>query len=216
MSSPRTVTAVAVKPSKSAPKAITTGDKIKPILIPPLEITQTVIEIVGTSPLITHKWSEKAKKEMRDKHMGHATLKKEPKDPDADFNAARYLDAKGRDCVPGLAFKNAAVEAGVMVNVFKTTLRKAFFVTDELIPLTFKGRPVMREDMVRNSNGQPDIRYRPMYEEWSCKVKVQFNPRMITAEQLVNLFNNAGASVGICEWRPEKDGIFGRFQVKLG
>lgn len=37
------------------------------IQIPPIEIKTYVLRIVGDSPLITHAWSEKAKKEMRDK-----------------------------------------------------------------------------------------------------------------------------------------------------
>jgi hypothetical protein len=197
------------------PSAPAAPGKTQMIFIPKIEVVQTVIEVVGISGLITHKWSEKAKQEMRDKQMGNARATKAFKVPEDDFNGARYIDAEGRDCVPALAFKNAAVEAGVQVNVFKTTLRKAFFVHGELLPLILNGPPRMREDMVRVGQGTADLRYRPEYVEWGCKIPVEFNPRLISPEILVNLFDNAGYSIGICEWRPEKDGGFGRFRVKL-
>jgi hypothetical protein len=200
-------------------------DKGQVIFIPRIEVIQTTIEVRGITPLIVHAWSEKAKKEMRDKQMGVASKKKEFKVPENDFNGARYRDLQGRDCAPALAFKNAAVEAGVLAGVFKTILRKALFVLGDWIPIldqdgqpySDKGtRPVMREDMVRVGQGTADLRYRPMYEKWSCKVPVEFNPRIISAEQLMNLFDNAGYSIGLCEWRPEKDGQFGRFRVRVG
>jgi hypothetical protein len=36
---------------------------------------------------------------------------------------------------------------------------------------------------------------------------------MISDEQIVNLFWRAGYQVGIGDWRPEKNGDFGRFTV---
>jgi hypothetical protein len=44
-------------------------------------------------------------------------------------------------------------------------------------------------------------------------VRVRFNANVLSAAQIVNLFNTAGFGVGIGEWRPEKDGQFGMFHV---
>jgi hypothetical protein len=190
--------------------------KAQLIIIPKMQIVQTTIEVEGMpgSELITHKWSEKAKQQMREKQMGLASSGKTFKVAEDDFNGARYLDAEGRDCIPALAFKNACVEAAIACGVFKTTVRKAFFVRGELLPILSEA-PRMREDMVRVGQGTADLRYRPAYVNWRCKVPVEYNTRLISLEMLVNLFDNAGYSVGICEWRPEKDGQSGRFRVKL-
>ena len=37
----------------------------------------------------------------------------------------------------------------------------------------------------------------------------------MTIEQIINCVNAGGYSVGIGEWRPEKDGDFGRFHIEL-
>lgn len=46
------------------------------ITIPAIDIRTATITIKGDSPLIVHKWSEKAKKMMLDKQMKVATTKK--------------------------------------------------------------------------------------------------------------------------------------------
>lgn len=97
-----------------------------------------------------------------------------------------------------------------------TFLRGVFHVDVELIPI--EGDPYMREDMVRvggkgPGTGVADIRYRPGFPEWSAVLPVSFNRKAITVEQLVHLFNVAGFAVGVGEWRPEKNGSWGRFVV---
>jgi hypothetical protein len=74
----------------------------------------------------------------------------------------------------------------------------------------------MREDMVRLSGiGNPaDLRYRGEFVDWSCAISIKYNTNAVTAEQIVNLFNLGGFSVGVGEWRPEKDGRNGMFSIK--
>jgi len=74
----------------------------------------------------------------------------------------------------------------------------------------------MREDMVRVGMGVADIRYRPQFDPWAAKVRIAFNAAAISPEQIANLLDIAGFGVGVGEWRPEKDGSFGRFHVSRG
>jgi hypothetical protein len=71
----------------------------------------------------------------------------------------------------------------------------------------------MRQDTVRIGMGTADIRFRPEFPAWSAVLKVRLNRRSMTLEQLVHLINQAGFSVGVGEWRPEKDGSYGMFHV---
>ena len=183
------------------------------ISIPPIEIKTYVLRLVGDSPLICHAWSTKAKQEMLDKQMGKARGKKEPKDPQRDYEEAFYRDENSAAAFPTIAFKAASVSASRQVEgLTMTFLRGAFHTVGEMVPI--EGTPHMREDTVRVGMGTADLRYRPEFTQWAVNLKVRLNVRSLTLEQLVHLFNQAGFSVGVGEWRPEKDGRNGMFHVE--
>lgn len=63
------------------------------------------VPIVGTAPLIVHRFSEKAKRQMLDATQGRKTPK-EPKDPHAEYDAAFYRMKDGESFgFPAVAFK---------------------------------------------------------------------------------------------------------------
>jgi hypothetical protein len=170
------------------------------------------LRLIGTSPLIVHKWSEKAKKQMLDKQMKRGSQGKAAKDPDQDYRESLYIREDGTYGFPAVAFKAAAVRAGTYCDMKMVFLRGAFHVEGDLVRII--GEPKAREDMVRVGMGTADIRYRPEFPEWSTELDVTYNSRALSAEQIVQLFEIAGFAVGVGEWRPEKDGQFGRFKVE--
>jgi len=181
--------------------------------IPPIEVKTYVLRLVGDSPLICHAWSQKARQDMLDKQRGAARGKKEPKDPEADYEGAFYRLPDGRPGFPTIAFKAAAVAAARQVEgLTMTFLRGAFHTVGELVAI--EGAPQMREDTVRVGMGTADLRYRPEFPSWAVNLTVRLNARALTLEQLIHLFNQAGFSVGIGEWRPEKDGRNGMFHLE--
>lgn len=184
------------------------------ITLPKLDIRTLDIRIVGDSPLIVHRWSEKAKKQMLDKQMGVASAGKENKNPEQDYLDSLYTHpTEGWYGFPAIAFKNAAVSACTSLGktVTKVAARQAFHVVGELVRI--EGEPSMREDMVKVGMGTADIRYRAEFKRWSATVTVRFNSRVLSADQVVNLFNTAGFAVGVGEWRSERDGSYGLFHV---
>lgn len=199
------------------------------IELPRLDIRLMDVTVVGDSPLIVHAWSEKAKKEMLDKQMKKAKPAKEPKNPQADFEASMYRLADGGYGFPSVAFKAAAVTAGTSVaGLTKIAARQAFHILGEDADIAgaFEGSksrvnliridggtPSMREDMVRVGMGTADLRYRPEFAEWHAKLLVRYNANVLSESQILNLLNVAGFAVGVGEWRPEKDGQYGMFHV---
>lgn len=186
------------------------------IEIPPITIKTMIITLVGDSSLIVHKWSEKAKKQMLDKQMGAAVQKKAPKDPEQDFRDSLYHHPDGGYGFPTIAFKAAAVSACRFVdNIKMTEARGAFHIDGELIQLRGSSgyaEPVMREDTVKISLTS-DLRYRGEFHNWYVTFPVKYNANVFNESQILNLFENAGFGVGVGEWRPEKDGMHGRFHV---
>lgn len=171
------------------------------------------LRLIGTSPLIVHKWSEKAKQQMLDKQMKRGSQGKAAKDPDQDYRESLYIREDGSYGFPAVAFKAAAVRAGTYCDMKMVFLRGAFHVNGELVRI--EGEPKPRQDMVRVGMGTADIRYRPEFPEWSTELNIDYNSRALSAEQIVQLFEVAGFAVGVGEWRPEKDGQFGRFKVEV-
>lgn len=206
---------------------------VQNVIIPAIDIRTATIKVVGDSPLIVHKWSEKAKKEILAKQMKKAKTKgHDAKDPVRDFIDSLYwLDGEpeekteegfakaiqngARFGFPAVAFKAAAVSAGYRAGVTpnKVSMYAAFHIDDEFVQID--GIPEMREDMVTvgGISRAADIRYRGEFKEWSATFQVKFNAAVISLEQLVNLFNLGGFCCGLGEWRVEKGGENGRFRV---
>jgi hypothetical protein len=204
--------------SRTTPKAKTED---KPFVIPPIETAMFKLRVIGDSPLICHRFSAKAKIQMGEKQQGKAKQAKAPKDPQEDFKASLYPLPGGKDgeyAFPGSAFKKAAVSACSFVDgISKVAARGGFYVIADMVKIEGP-RPKMREDTVRIGkfgSKTTDLRYRGEFSKWSCEIMVRYNSRMLTPSQIINLFNTAGFSVGIGEWRPEKDGSFGMFHVEV-
>lgn len=183
-----------------------------------IEIKRPSVEIIefsvrGMTPLIVHKWSEKAKKEMRDKQQKKAAKAKSAKDCNQEYQDSMYRLEDGGHGFPVVAFKLAAVRAGKMLGLTMTDLRQMFHVlADEVDLVRIEGTPQMREDPVKLP-GSADLRYRAEYPDWSATLQVKYVADFITEEQIVNLFETAGMTVGVGEWRPEKNGQFGQFTL---
>lgn len=181
-----------------------------------IEVVTLDVDIKGTAPLICHAWSTKAKQMMLDKQQGRKAPKA-LKDPVADFEASLYRTSDGKTGFPTTAFKLATV-AGA--RFFKGSVTMAslkpllFFHADDPSTglTTLQGEAEPREDMVRVGMGTADIRYRAMFPDWSARLRVEFAPHMIDPDSVVALVD-AGGRIGVGEWRPEKGGTFGTYQV---
>jgi len=188
------------------------------LVVPRMNIQRIEITLIGDSQLITHKWSDKAKKMMRDKQQKRGSQAKEAKDPHQEFLDATYVLGKREDGTtiygfPAVGFKASMVGACRFANMKMTEARGAFHVVGEYVEIVCGGEPIEREDMVRIGMGVADIRYRPGFEPWGARLLIDYNAGAISPEQIANLLDIAGFGIGVGEWRPENDGSFGRFHV---
>jgi len=191
--------------------------------------------INGTSPLIQHKWSQKALGQLR---MTAQERRKQPKvarNPELEASGAMYQLDDGSPAFPVLAFKAALINAAHKdLGIEKTLVKKSLFLPNSayytvgeetiipgvkknllLAPLYTEAGPVIREDIVRVGNNQTDLRYRPEFADWSVNIVIQIDSDLLNEQDVINLVNRAGFSVGIGEWRPEKGGENGRFELDL-
>lgn len=207
------------------------------IEIRPLDIKKVQIRIVGDSPLIVHAWSEKAKRQMLEAQMKATKTKaKEIRNPVADFIGSLYWLTEMPEEYTEEAF-NKAVENGAKfgfpVGAIKQAanstayrlgwvrnqmgLRGSYFLKTEFGDMAeIRGSiPKMREDMCRIGMGTADLRYRAEFDPWYIDCILEYNASGdMTLEQIMNCINSGGYCCGVGEWRPEKDGSFGRFHVE--
>lgn len=200
-----------------------------PVVTGDVQVTITAIDtvtvgvpIVGTAPLIVHQWAAKARQMMLDNMQGRKQPK-QPKDPDADFESSIYRHDDGGHGFPVLAFKNATVEASRLYgkSVTKVGLRQTLFFQAEysksagqsLVRLDTTD-PTMREDVVRVGMGGTDLRYRAEYPaDWQSTLIVKYVKSSLTQLSVLSLIEAAGLTVGVGEWRPERDGDFGTYKI---
>lgn len=201
------------------------------ITIPKIKLERHKLFLIGTAPLIAHAFPEKARKEMLDKQMKVAKGGRDARDPFAEVEASKYVLPDGRHGFPAVAFKDCAVTACTSLSdVTKVAARQAFrvaglpmnargaiegsFVRTALVPLVAH-EPTIREDVVRLSGigRTPEMRYRPEYSAWGVELDIVLNPQVISFGQLATMFQAAGHGVGVGDYRPERDGDCGTFDL---
>ena len=195
-----------------------TKSTAKKVELKDLKIRTVEIPIIGTSPLIIHKFSDKTRREMEEKQQGKSKVAKHSiKVPEEDFENAKHYSPEGWEGFPCGGFKKAMVRGALSIGMKMTEVRASVFVEPEC-PVSnlvqIKGESQMRTDMVRVSNGSPDVRYRPEYPTWEATLKITYNEGVVSLDQVFQMLHYAGWGVGIGEWRPEKSGINGRFTIK--
>ena len=130
-----------------------------------------------------------------------------------------------------LAFEDATAVHGVRASGFRLGMVRAAkscgaVMTDtrcnmrvrspfgSFVPLSFE-TVVSREDPVKLQGNKTDLRYRPEYTGWSVDIEIEHMSDIIGPEQLIQLLRISGRTVGVGEWRNERGGEFGAFDVDL-
>lgn len=201
-----------------------------------LDIKRVNIKIVGDTPLIVHAWSEKAKRQMLESQMKTTKTKaKSIRDPYDDFIGSLYWLTEKPESTPEAfekavkdgakwgfptgsikqAGNSAAYRLGWCKNQME--LRGSYFLSSEFGEMAeiCGSVPEIREDMVRINGGSADLRYRGEFKDWYMNLTIEYNASgNLTLEQIVNVINAGGYCVGLGEWRPERDGSFGKYHVE--
>lgn len=185
-----------------------------------------LVPITGTAPLIVHNFSEKSRRQMLEAQQGKKKVK-EVRDPQTEYEAAFYRlhfdDGRQAYGFPVTAFKAATTGAARFYDksITMTALRQYLFMrgvitkADPQPLIEILGEPEMREDVVRlgGPSRSADLRYRPMFTQWSCVLPVTYVKSSIDRNSVLSLIDAGGMGIGIGEWRPEKRGEFGTYQI---
>lgn len=188
--------------------------------------------LVGDTPIITHAWSEKAKREMLQKQVKAPKAGKDARDPQADFVSSLYEMGDGTYGFPATGIKNCILSAAhkdkgiprssvmsalwIDAQMIRTRPALAGAICDMPLVRIYGSPPEMREDMVKVGSGlnkTASLAYRAQFLVWAFRISGRFNTAVLNPEQLAFLIQEAGLSYGVGEWRNERKGMFGAFHL---
>lgn len=191
---------------------------------------QTIkLKLIGQSPLLMH--SDRFANPLDEATKGHKVLTSKRKKLDEDhadiakseWLGALYHDADLGPFLPGQNIKSALVGAA-KIQRLGAAFKRAVLVLDDRCKLEYTG-PRDQEKMFANPRfvdarsvvvgTSRIIRYRPKFSDWTTTVEIMYSPEMIEREDVIRAAENAGLFVGLCDYRQEKGGAFGRFNVEV-
>lgn len=189
--------------------------------IPAPKFEVATFTIIGTSPYVQNRFTEKAKNQMKKKQTAGSTSisKKGPREAKNFvelYEQSQYRAEEGWNGIPSAAIRSSMIDACRTVGYKMTHAKLAIFVEQDGIdakdgiPLfRIIGEPKMFEKIERNETGVADIRVRPMWRRWHAKPRIRFDTEMFTLEDVSNLLSRAGMQVGIGEGRPNSRKSYG-------
>ena len=176
---------------------------------------QTVeFTLIGTAPYVQHRFSQKAREQIRATQSAGSTAKSQKqrtaRDFEADFVAAQHRSVEGWPGIPASSFRNGMISACRVAGFVMTRAKLAVFIEadgidDEGLGLVrINGEPRQHETYVRNETGVIDLRARPMWDAgWTATLRVRFDASTLTVTDVANLLARVGEQVGIGEGRPD-------------
>lgn len=187
------------------------------------ELATVTIPVKGKTSLIMSRFSEKAKQQIQEIGAAESGIKQGGKkkniiSPEDQYaNSIHYMSDGVRYGFPAIGFKAAMVDAAYRVYGRKMTDMKAFFYVnaDDGDLVEIHGTPRMREDMVR-VGGMTKVaapRYRAEFPDWSANVTITYVVGAITEKELATYLQASGTCCGVGEWRPEKGGSHGMYEL---
>jgi len=207
----------------------------KVITIPALVQKEMTVLIVGDRPLLVNNKMAVAVElaERYDPNSGGATgdVKPAPRTPSEQYEGSFYVlpdskypapHPKGRYGVPASGIKKCMCSAvgltGITDNPTIGRIQRSFWVMEDAGGFCLiKGKPEHDERMTQPKNmSVPKMAHRARWDKWSIKLRIKFNPLVLSEGAIVNLLMHAGQYIGLCELRAEKkQGSCGGFVVDV-
>jgi hypothetical protein len=188
--------------------------------VKPLDEGMIACAILGTSPIILYRMSEKGARELlfpagRKTVADRAATMKH--DPIAEFKSSPYTRDFGETYLThlGTAFKGAISGAAIdMPGANKAQIGRLLQVEDEFVPIY--GIPKLHMAIVRSAdiNHTPDVRTRCVVPEWASYITISFVRPLLNEQTVATLLHAAGIIQGVGDFRPGKGkGTYGRFRI---
>lgn len=177
--------------------------------------------IVGRSPLVLNRMSEKAKRQLlfppprKTTADKAANLKHVPID---EFRASAHQLSDGPTllAIRSTAVKGAIASAALDIpgSVSKAKIGRLTWVHGEYLPVYGVPQIYMAVVRMADINKTPDIRTRAIVARWAIPIRVNFVEPILNPTTILKLLIAAGLYIGVGDGRNEKGSLtFGQFEV---
>ena len=163
----------------------------------------------GSSPLLMNQFTGEEK-----------TGKNDTKEAQAEEHT--YRSENGNLCIPQANFMRALVKgaAGTLVGgkgkkTYKNAIASGVYLLEPELDLGTKDYVVDSKPVVIKATGGRVLRHRARINRWAASGTLQYDPAAINEKDLKKILQDTGAVVGLMDFRPEKFGPFGRFEVEF-
>lgn len=191
------------------------------VTISPPRLGLARFELVGSSPLVIHRFSGRALQKLRETQERGSQARsrriREPRDFEADFLEAAHIATEGWYGVHAGALRAALISACKLVGFHMSKAKLAIFPVpdgfdkvDHVPLLRIDGPPPeMLLMAARNASGVVDLRARPQWREWKLHPRIIWDRDQFSLDDITNLLIRAGTQVGIGEGRYDSRESFG-------
>lgn len=177
------------------------------------------VAIHGVTPLLIHRFSENSEQAKKTRRVEVTS-----RDPREEATKNAYIAADGT------FYFNAFAIAGAMGNAGSshksTGSRKSLrYVVPSAVRMTTDTVTIMNCDgpakdfevdsrpvTIPATKGRI-MRHRPRFDNWGAEFTLTVDDDLLSLDMAHQLLNEAGTSIGIGDFRPEKRGPFGTFRV---
>jgi hypothetical protein len=141
--------------------------KVAEVAIDPLLIATMKVKIVGITPLLLNKMSDKEKQLMLDKQMGKGVEKNKIRNPKQEVEDKIHKMPNGKIGIPIDSIKMAMIESAPALEMYKKEVTGGLFIIPEdnnLVTINYK-KMTINESITRDGNQArtPRTTFRPQF-----------------------------------------------------
>lgn len=188
-----------------------------------MEIERGEVEfcVIGTSPLICNRMSEKARGDLLlggGKKTAAEKAGRAKHDPLAEYRSSPYTNIEdGPTRIQGLGswFKQAMMTAALDTpGAKKAQIGRLVYVMGDRVDIYGVPKLMMAITRSADINKTPDVRTRAILPRWACVVRVSFAKPIINAQSIATLLASGGITSGVGDWRIQKgSGSYGAYRL---
>lgn len=189
---------------------------------------QIEIRVEGSTPLLMNRMPIEVLEGLRDKTGKKAKYAPRPKDPKDEAAPKVYQTEDGHPIIPTENLMAALIEAGKFIRLDGkrqlTTNQKSLvpgiLAIEEPFLLLTNGQPGKKPEWTvdmrqgKNPNGGEAVCIvRPRFNIWGFRFSLLLDDEQLSVDRTRELVDRALGSCGLCDFRPERKGIYGKSKI---